>query len=350
MAKQSKNSNLNGEVKAFKEQMDVALKPLGSTGSCFAPYVNNGYGVQYSSSLLEKANALANTIWKGQDGYNASLPNALLANTRVTDILVELNRIFSFNNGNSTAFEYHEVNELIRKLKRLENKHDADELIDGDARDQIINNIFAPTHLYGGSEFGGFAGVYLNPRQQMSVMTGILTADEITFIQQMVSYIGRIRFILADFKSADSQAVSKDLLLFDWSSAAKKYLRLEDDRRTLNYITNLATFFNIALPFDMRDTLLPGDWYTAEFYRNLDNLTKASTALRDTVVWYVREQKALSDLLEKINDINGALLAYFTTLVARVGSGFNMIDRLGLSFETFVKESEQLIVDSYSPF
>ncbi len=373
MSKQAKAAELKEKVEDFKEKLTEVLKPLSASADDqaptipFAPYANDEYSDPFAPMLLEKANALANTIWGSRESYNAQQFTYPVGKTEEERSLIDknktyfnrntvmqvLSRLLSINmlgSDPNSFYDHMKITDLIKKLKKLEKKYESDDLIDDDTHEQIIDNILMPTNMYGIFDHHYRQSVQFRYPTQKSVVNEILNQEDMQTIESVISYIPRVRSLLASFKPANGYPVKGKRLLKDWMPDLKSFSPNLDDKRFLSDLSNLANFFNCALPHSVHNDLVPALKYPTASSRSYDRLRKASADLRDTALGYIQKQKSLSDLLQSVVDLAAALREYFVDVTVEVDACFNFISRLGIPFDKLVEESKARIDNSGCPF
>lgn len=366
MTKQSKVDDL-------KQLVESAMVPLITSDSDqapvipFVPYANYEHSEPYSPLLLEKANALAAKIWTDQEGYMAYKAPYAVGKTREELAVIDRNKaFFDYNVVNAMIrrlFTIHLLNadqnslgdnfritELIKKLKRLEKKYDRDDIIDELTREQLIDNILMPAHLYGVD--GGYISSTVQFRypMQKSVVTELLTMEDMLTIESIIAYIPKIRELLASSKLHMYPQVKKKRLMANWMIDPKSYSSNKDCARFLSDLLNFASFFNCVLPYELRADMIPALRYPTAVSQHHDELREASTALRNEALTYVQKQKSLSSLLQATVDVSNALHRYFSSVAVELEGCFTFINRTGIKFEKLVEESKQRIDSSGDPF
>lgn len=374
MTKQSKKAELQGKVDEFKEQLEETLKPLATVvdGQAptlpFMPYDNEHWAEPFSASLMERSNGLAQKIWNGKEGYDAQryyFPG-VSGDTEVAALIEKnkeyfdnlkvntaLRRLFAYNLAHADPNGYCDtlrVNDLIKKLKRLEKKHVLDDLIDDNARESIVNNILVPSHMYGIHDQYYHPSLSLRYPSQKAVVNDLLSQQDMDTMESVISYIPRIRMLQATFRGSSGYPVKSERLLAKWMPEPNTYSSLDDDRQFLFDLANFANFFNCALPYTVATDLVANLKYPTASGQSLEKLRTASSALRDVAIGYIQEKKQLSDLLEAISSLVEALQQYFSSVATEVESCFNFISRIGMTFDKLVEESKQRIDGSGCPF
>lgn len=357
----------------LKEQVTEVLKPLAASvdGQAptipFAPYANDEYSDPFAPVLLEKANALADKIWGSKESYDAQQFTYPVGKSEEESSLIEknktyfnhntvmqaLSRLLSINligSDPNSFYDHMKITELIKKLKKLEKKYESDDLIDGDKREQLIDSILMPTNMYGIFDQHYRQTVHFHYPVQKSVVNEILNQEDMRTIESVISYIPRVRSLLASFKPVNGYPVKGKRLLKDWMPDLKNFSSIHDDKRFLSDLSNLANFFNCALPYSVHNDLVPALKYPRSSNQNYDKLRKASADLRDTALGYIQERLPLSDLLQSVVDLAAALNAYFVAVAVEVEACFNFISRIGVRFDKLVEESKARIDNSGHPF
>ena len=357
----------------FKEQITEVLKPLAAAvdGQApvipFAPYANDEYSEPFAPILLEKVNALAGKIWTGREGYEAQRFVFLVGSTEEEKAVVEKNQkyfdhgevytalrsLFNIRLNLSDApgfYDHIRMNELLKKLKRLEKRYDREDIISDDMHEQIINKILTPSHMYGIRDNFSFVEAAFRHPPQKAVVNELLTTEDMLSIENLINYIPRIRSLLKSFRAPSGEAVKSKRLLAKWMLEPNSYHSSKDDQRFLSNLTNMANFFNCCLPYAVRSDLIPVLKYPMASNLNYEKLGKASAALRDATLGFIKEEKQLSDLLQAIGDLSQELQTYFNSMATEVEACFQFLNRISVPFDKLVEESKIRIDNSGNPF
>lgn len=346
----------------------------------FAPYSHLADGPfeepGFSPTLVEKSNELARKIWNNPQGYAFSKRASYYfpendAQRAVHEVnkahfdhyyVAEyLRRAFSIERNYSEAQSwnaYAKIKELVKKLKRLEKKHEWDDIINEDTRERLINTVLVPSHLYGASDGMLFGTMYFSMTHpvQKSVVNGLIVQDDVEIIEDIINFIPRVREIMRNF-SASLTAFSTEDVLVKLSKDSVSQTDLQQMRGTLETHADvlktlkiLAQFFNSAIPLQVSGDLIPELQYPTKSTAAHGEMVKASTELRNAVLGYVSEGEPLSSLLQKILDLRSAMFDYFMAIVMEVTACFNFLNRMEIPFDKFVEESKERIDASLLPW
>lgn len=362
-----KETNISKEKPSSELELIATTTNEQAPSISFAPYSDQYHLNSFSNTLLEKANKLADKIWNGDEGYRTYHRSTIYANFDVEKEVIEKNKSYfdsaivsttlyrlfsiSFNNANDNPhYNNIKITELIKKIRKLERRYISDDIVDEDVREQIINHILTPTHM-GGS----FGQSYTQPVQfrypiQKSVVNGIMSSDDMCLLENIISYIPKVRSLLSKFRPASGYPIKSKRLLKKWMIEKNEYSSPDDNRQFLSDLLNFSNFFNCALPYEIYSDYVTAIKYPTLSSQRYENLITISNNLRDMSVGYIQEQKTLSDLLQSIIDLNDALLSYFVAIVKEIDECFNFINRIGITFDKLVEESEERINDSEYPF
>lgn len=338
----------------------------------FAPYEADPYPEYtppYSGTLVEKSNALALKIWPTKEAYLAHQGTSLEDNSKEITAAKEFNnkffskfdisslveKAFSVDNEYARRSSFSVagmVREFIKKLKRLEKQYDDVDLIGYDKRDAIIDLILLPVQMYGTDSHYEFSrSIDLRYPTVKGVMNELVTPEDVSVMESIINFIPRMRVTLASQGPEDSVSSVEQLLKPIVVPKVSEFSTFGNNpQAVLQSIKRVHRFLNEALPHNVVSDHIPEFVYPLKSTVRFSEVQRKSADLRNTVLGYIQEEKVLSELLQAIVDLSDALNAYFTAMVEEIDSCFKYFNRIGLSYETIVKESEERLRDSSFPF
>ncbi len=358
----------------------------------FAPYDGyRSYGQEgrVSKTLLDQANKLARDTWGDVATYSrtrggiisefSTTPRRLQSFTELDEVRKvnaeyydhwfvsgEIRTIFSPQSmGGGSPHDYQvqlDIDNLIRKLKRLERKHDNEDLISDDARERIIENILLPPNVYGiSSNYHGYGHLDLSYPVQKAVVNELLTTDEMRLINNILHYIVRSRVILMNFDYHGGRLLEEDVLrpLIRKSKDIHGFVQhamardWQEDKKMITALKKMSQFLITVVPDQVQRDFLTGKGvYEQPTKASLkyQELQKASGKMREAALEYIQETGKLSDLLSEIVEFAGALAEFFQQVNTDVKVFFDFLNSAGVAYPKLVEESEQLFRDSEIPW
>lgn len=357
----------------------------------FTPYSGyRSYGMrgQVSKTLLDQANKLARDIWGNVSTYSKTrsgvigtfsteprrlqsfieLDEVRKVNAEYYDywfIAGEIGFIFSPRSmGNGTPQEYQiqtDIDNLIRKLKRLERKHDSADLISDDARERIIDNVLLPPNVYGiSTQYDGYGHLDLSYPVQKAVVNDLLTKDEMRLINNILFYIVRSRVILMNFDYHGGQLSEEDVLyrLARKEQGGRLALHAisrnwQEDKKMVTALKKVSQFLFAVVPDQMQRDFLAGKGvfeHPTKSATKYQDLQKASAKMREGALAYIQETGKLADLLSDVVEFANAVTEFFMQVNNEVKVFFDFLNSVGVSYPKLVEESEQLFRDSELPW
>lgn len=340
----------------------------------FTPYSANAeYEPPFSSTLLAKSNELARGIFKDQQGYNSfTQPYYKYPLDVQAESSVEANNLKYFN-GLLVDQAVHRIAtirvgllqeqwavgvkilETIKKVHRLEKLYDAYEILDDDARERIINTTLMPASQFGVQDFHAISPGLRFPMQK-SVVTEILSEDDIATIDSIVSWLPLVRQTLANHKSWTPGMTKAQLLTPALppksENAAYAFHTPEADAQLINKIKQLRHFFQYVIPHNTTVDLISPQRAPLlnPVHEAFTKMTNASAKLRDVSAGFIREEKPLSELLQAIYDLSLAMRTWLSAECNEVNRYFNYLSRIGMTFDQLVEESAERIRESDVPW
>lgn len=335
----------------------------------FAPYqFDPEYEPPYSTSLMEKSNKLAASIWANKEAYDLMRPNhvSTLMNKELREVVEKNQTVFdrmsldlairntfdNFGFGYDTSYSGRQkINNLIKKLKRLERKFDSEEIMDYEKRERLIDMVLFPgfpSDVFNSS----FGQQYVDFRwpPMKAVVNELLTAEEVNSMETVFNFIPRIRNVMKNYKPyADGYEKERLLQPFGKTSSIDNRQRYFE-KDLLQGIKYLHNFVSNSMPFRVMQDHVPALRHPVQSTMLYSDVQKASQQLREAVLGYVQEQNTLSDMMENILNLADSMRNYFLALVNEINDCFLYFNHIGLSFEKLVEESETRIEQSQVPF
>lgn len=369
--------NVEGTIQAAVETGKVLNKAFGGSKVIaaaadqapvlpFAPYQADYYNTPYSTSLMEKSNALSAKIWNGREGYTQAQMRFPLDVVGERAEIIEKNK--TFLDRSLTGEILHSILSLqpytmvtdwtnrqrtidtIKTIKRIEKRHGEDQVFDDVAREQIINTVLMPSNMYGvADQFNNYNYLSLRHLPVKAVVNELINADSVTVVENIINYIPKMRFLMANYQPHSGQRVKGERLLVSLNKQENKYCR-NADQQYLDDVRNMAEFFNCAFPGSVVGDLIPELKYPTNSCTSYTKLRQASTELRDAAIGYMQETSTLSVLLQRIVDVAELTKEYFFCIMNENEAYFNYLNRIGMSYEQLVTESNARITDSEFPF
>lgn len=329
--------------------------------------------------LMDKANDLARTIWSDATAYVKAnetlnsihtnqdyLKEGFTANRKfyeqgyVSTIISQALGLGSANGLGASYLYMDKVDDIVRKLKRLERKNSNEEIFDDNAREQIINYILLPTTTVTGG-YDRCASLNLAYPDQKIVVNEILTKDEVNSITNILNYLPRSRKLLANCFEPKHRINKEDLTVklaypsrensdnnyphFPVMAAA--YSDTGTHSSKLEAILSIHRFLSSAIPYDIIRDLAPGLGQSgSNMSVHSTNMHTASKAMREASLNYIREERGLGELLQKISEYASAVTAYFNYVNNEIRQLFDLLNRLDISYETLLNNSDDYIQNS----
>lgn len=348
----------------------------------FEPYQNSPYDSGgYSSSLMAKSNELAGSIWKGKEGYmrakglhpfdfdpaseredfrpepsetvvkNGAMFNYYQIRSKIQQAL-DMTLTLGFGNPGAFFGQRTLMVDTIKKLARLEKKHDEEEIFNEETRERIIDAALLPS----APASMGWMSTYVDLRYppQKAVAANLLTNEEVQAIESLLNYLPRIRRMLTAYNSEPMVLKKEELLeplLGDPSLKSSMFAPpVEKDKKFLKQLRDLHYFFNMVIPYNIKEDHIRAISYPLVSNDRWQELQKRSKELREASLGYVREEKPLSEVLQAIWDFSAALEIHFDSLAMEVNACFDYLNKIDLAFETLVTESEEKLRAGDPPF
>jgi hypothetical protein len=373
MTKQSKNDKPADESKTTV--IAVATDGQAPVLPAFEPYKTNPeYEAPYSKVLMDKSNELARQCFKDQEGYN-TFTNAMKLSPYGVDGESSAVTLKNFQFFNHMALDAAidrmtmirlgpiverwalgtRLQDVIKKVRKLEKIYDDYEILDEDARERIINTVLIPAQQFGMTDYTTHRPGLRFPMQK-SVAAEVLSEDEVEAIDSIVSFVPMIRERFQFYKPWTQGATKEELLApllpaktgdvpvhFAWQSP-------EDDAKLIKRIKQLRNFFNSAIPTNVQYDYIPKTRWPQQSTQAMTKMVGSSAKLRDVSAGYIREDKRLSDLLEAIVEMSNDLRAWLMAEVSDLGAYFQYLNRIGMTYEHLVEESKERIHDQDAPW
>lgn len=346
----------------------------------FTPYRTHTFGDDNKPNLIvEKSNELARSIWADATAYAKAnvalssidqnkdyLKESFIANRKFYDqghLSMIISQSLGISGGGSFGATYlygDKIEELIRKLKRLERKNNSEEIFDDNAREQIINYVLLPTNT-AGSWYDRYGSLNLSYPEQKVVINEILTKDEVNSISTILSYIPRVRKLLGKCfeptNRLNREQLGKNLShgrqdntddgrpYFPAMSAG--YSNPDSHGDKLETMLAVHRFLNSVIPYDIIRDLSPN---LSQSGNNMSmyslDMHNASKAMREASLNYIREERGLGELLQKIVDYSAKLSLYFNYVNSELHLLFGLLNRLEISYETLLNDSDDYLINS----
>lgn len=355
----------------------IASVPSGQTPILeHKPYSSGNWNANFSSTLVERSNELANKIWPSQQSYiearhgiaksisHQQISETMEANRNFFDRwpliaevrrVVGIDRVMSGRPVNDPSYPYafaQRAQEVLTKLRRLEKKHAEEDIFDDVAREKIIETVLVPTTSFGvNSQYHGYQYLDLRFPHQKAVVNEVLTKEEVSIIEALINYIPRLRVLLTNYDQHVGSYTKDDVLYpLTGKRDEQRLYDLQEDRKLLLAVKKVRHFLDQAMPGNIAQDFLPELRYPRKSDEAYLNLQKASKELREASLGYIQETSPLSKMLERIIDLATALEGYLLGMVDEIGAVFAYLDRVGVTYQQFVDESASVIRGSDYPW
>jgi hypothetical protein len=348
------------------------------SAEAFMPYgFDEHHETEYSKTLLEKSNLLAASIFNGKEGYEkftrpwfgfnpseaseVSVKNAAFFDrVNIDNALASSTGILPYDGAPArTSFKANmRIGELQQKLRRLEKRYEAEEILNLEGRERIISTVLLPDSQFGVSDYSGTQYVSLRYPVQRSVATGNLAEDDVEVLESVMNYLNTLRIIMQPYRprsEADAGWTVEGLLSpvlpsIDPGAVSVFHTRPEFARKMVDKLKTLQSFFHLTIPYKVREDHIPSARYPTGASSAWMKLTVASGRLRAVSLGYIHDEKTLSELYEAIVEIHHKVMDYLFAQTTEIEVYFQYLNRIGMSFEELVKESAERIKEGDVPW
>ena len=338
----------------------------------FTPYRAYNMINEKPNLIVEKSNELARTIWPDVAAYvkaNESLNNistnkdylkeTYISNRKFYDqsyTITMLTNTLSIGpmGGFGAGYLYPDkIEEVVRKLKRLERKNSNEEIFDDVVREQIINYILLPS-ASAGTQYDRYGSLNLSYPEQKVVINEILTKEDVSTITAILNYIPQTRTLLMNCFDSSYRINKKDMSVRlssmprgytgDDSTQPTTYDRPISQSDKLVAMLSMHRFLSSSIPYDVMRDLAPA---LAEngtsMHLHTTNMYNASRNMREASLNYIRDERGLGELLQKISEYASSVIAYFSHVNNQLNQLFGLLNRLDISYETLLNDADEYI-------